>query len=119
MTEPRYDGLPRHRVALETRLRNIANARGANELRLRRTLANTIVAQTLPPGVVKGGTALKLRVGEAGSPGNPGPRCRRAHDDLRAICSFATGRPWTEAGDDGRRVVQHGLRCIDETPSCG
>ena len=67
MSEPRYDGLPRHRVALETRLRNIANARGANELRLRRTLANTIVAQMLPPGVVKGGTALKLRVGEAGS----------------------------------------------------
>jgi hypothetical protein len=80
MTEPRYDGLPRHRVALETRLRNIANARGANELRLRRTLANTIVAQMLPPGVVKGGTALKLRVGEAGSRFTPDFDAARAEN---------------------------------------
>ena len=67
MTDPSYDTPPRHTAALEARLRNIANARGANALRLRSTVANAIVAQMLPPGVVKGGTAMKLRVGEAGS----------------------------------------------------
>jgi hypothetical protein len=35
--------------------------------RLQRAIANTIVGQMLPPGVVKGGTAMKVRVGEAGS----------------------------------------------------
>lgn len=34
---------------------------------IQRAVANTVVGQMLPPGVVKGGTALKLRVGEAGS----------------------------------------------------
>lgn len=67
MSVPVYDTPPRNRTALEQRLRNIARARDTNELRLRRTLANAIVSQMLPPGVVKGGTAMKLRVGEAGS----------------------------------------------------
>ncbi len=35
--------------------------------RLQRAIANTVVGQMLPPGVVKGGTAMKVRVGETGS----------------------------------------------------
>jgi hypothetical protein len=35
--------------------------------RIQRAVANTVVGQMLPPGVVKGGTAMKLRVGEASS----------------------------------------------------
>lgn len=35
--------------------------------RIQRAIANTIVGQMLPPGVVKGGTAMKLRLGEAHS----------------------------------------------------
>jgi hypothetical protein len=62
-----YDSAPRHLNALNTRLANIAKADGGNELRLRAAIANTIVAQMLPPGVVKGGTAMKLRVGETAS----------------------------------------------------
>ncbi|MGH8940247.1 MAG: nucleotidyl transferase AbiEii/AbiGii toxin family protein, partial [Actinomycetes bacterium] len=33
-------------------------------LRLRITVANTVVGQMLPPGAVKGGSAMKLRLGE-------------------------------------------------------
>jgi hypothetical protein len=35
--------------------------------RIERSVANTVVGQMLPPGVVKGGTSLKLRVGERAS----------------------------------------------------
>ncbi|MDZ7733539.1 MAG: nucleotidyl transferase AbiEii/AbiGii toxin family protein [Acidimicrobiia bacterium] len=35
--------------------------------RIQRAVANTVVGQMLPPGVVKGGTAMKLRVGEGTS----------------------------------------------------
>ncbi|HMI99675.1 MAG TPA: nucleotidyl transferase AbiEii/AbiGii toxin family protein [Gaiellaceae bacterium] len=34
---------------------------------MQRVVANTVVGQMLPPGVVKGGTAMKVRVGEAAS----------------------------------------------------
>lgn len=33
--------------------------------------------------------------------------------------SFCGGRVRTEAGDDGRGVVQHGLRRVDESSGCG
>ena len=55
---------PRSRSHLDVAIRKIAG----NErefVRLRTTLANTIVGQMLPNGVVKGGTALKLRYGIA------------------------------------------------------
>jgi hypothetical protein len=41
-------------------------------------VANTVVGQMLPPGVVKGGTAMKLRVGEAGSRFTPDLDAARA-----------------------------------------
>ena len=40
---------------------------GGEVKRIQRAIANTIVGQMLPPGVVKGGTAMKLRLGEAHS----------------------------------------------------
>lgn len=36
-------------------------------VRLRKAVANTVLAQLLPPGAVKGGTAMKLRLGTVGS----------------------------------------------------
>ena len=45
---------PTNRKALDARLRNAAAKRGVVELRLRRTVAHTIVGQMLPAGVVKG-----------------------------------------------------------------
>lgn len=59
-----YDGPPPHQAALRQRLRNIAQATGGSEIRLVRTIANTVVAQMLPAGVVKGGSAINFRGGE-------------------------------------------------------
>ncbi len=67
MTEPSYPTPPIHRGSLEQRLRNICEALGLNELRTRTSLAHTVVAQLLPAGVVKGGAAIRLRVGDHAS----------------------------------------------------
>lgn len=52
---------------LDQRLQSAAGERGQTLRRLRRALANTIVGQLLPAGVVKGGTGIKLRLGEGAS----------------------------------------------------
>jgi hypothetical protein len=52
---------------LEKRIDNIARAGGRPIRRVQRAVANTVVGQVLPPGVVKGGAAMKLRVGETAS----------------------------------------------------
>ncbi len=67
MTEPAYPTPPIHRASLEQRLRNICDSLGINELRTRTSLAHTVVAQMLPAGVVKGGAAIELRVGDRAS----------------------------------------------------
>lgn len=67
MTEPAYLAPPAHRASLEQRLRNICRSLGVNEVRTRTSLAHTVVAQVLPAGVVKGGAAIKLRVGDQAS----------------------------------------------------
>lgn len=67
MNGPTYPEPPAHRTSLEQRLRNICAALGLNELRTRTSLAHTVVAQMLPAGVVKGGAAIKLRVGDQAS----------------------------------------------------
>ena len=54
---------PRHLAALNQLIRNHAAAHSTTELRLRSTIANTVVGQMLPSGVVKGGTAMKFRQG--------------------------------------------------------
>jgi hypothetical protein len=64
---------PRTRRALEQLIRNITREGPGSgghqqaENRLERAVLNTVVSQMVPDGVVKGGTAMKLRVGEAGS----------------------------------------------------
>ena len=67
MNTPAYPTPPTNRASLEQRLRNICRALGVNELRTRTSLAHTVVAQMLPAGVVKGGAAIKLRVGDQAS----------------------------------------------------
>ena len=52
---------PNSRRNLDIAIERIAGAR--DPLRLRRLMANAVVAQLLPDGVVKGGSALKLRFG--------------------------------------------------------
>jgi hypothetical protein len=58
---------PRNLDSLQARIRNVANEREQPFRRIQRVVASTVVGQMLPDGVVKGGTAMKIRVGEAGS----------------------------------------------------
>ena len=53
--------------ALDQRLQNVAGKDQILACRLRVTVANVVVGQMLPLGVVKGGTAMKIRLGESGS----------------------------------------------------
>lgn len=58
---------PKHLRALSARIRNAAQTRNTTEIRLTSVICNTVIGQMVPDGVVKGGTAMKLRIGEAGS----------------------------------------------------
>jgi len=58
---------PSNLRSLETRITNFARGMNRPVRRVQRAVANTVIGQMLPPSVVKGGTALKLRVGEAAS----------------------------------------------------
>lgn len=60
-----YDGPPATLNSLKTRLRNIVGG-GAVD-RTGRAMANVVVGQMLPAGVIKGGAAMKLRLGEESS----------------------------------------------------
>lgn len=64
---------------LQSLISKIASEHGREVKRVQRAVANTIVGQMLPPGVVKGGTAMKLRVGEAGSRSTPDLDASRSH----------------------------------------
>jgi hypothetical protein len=57
---------PRNLDSLQARVRNVAREREQEFRRIQRAVASTVVGQMLPDGVVKGGTAMKIRVGEAG-----------------------------------------------------
>ena len=73
---PSYDTAPRTYNSLTARLRNIAEEGRSPEIRLVSMLSVTVVAQMLPSGVVKGGTALSLR---------GGPDATRFSRDIDAI----------------------------------
>lgn len=71
VSEKRSDPPPNRR-SLEKRIDNLARAPGRPTRRIQRAVANTIVGQMLPPGVVKGGTCAHL------------PGSALAHGALRA-----------------------------------
>ena len=52
---------------LERRIKKYAEENGVPEKRIKTVVASTVSGQLMPDGVVKGGTAMKLRLGEAGS----------------------------------------------------
>jgi hypothetical protein len=58
---------PANLQTLNRRIAGLATELGRPVRRVQRAVANTVVGQMLPLGVVKGGTAIKLRVGEAAS----------------------------------------------------
>ena len=55
---------PRSLAQLRGRVRTRAKAIGRTDWVMERLVANVVTGQMLPPGVVKGGTALKIRVGD-------------------------------------------------------
>lgn len=64
---PTAKGAPAHLNSLLKRISNSAEKRGTTSERLIVVVCNTVIGQMVPDGVVKGGTAMKLRIGEAGS----------------------------------------------------
>lgn len=56
---------PKHLAQLEAWIRNRAKATGRGEFQISRLIANVVVGQLLPDGIIKGGAALKVRVGDA------------------------------------------------------
>jgi hypothetical protein len=66
--------------------------------RIQRAIANTIVGQMPPPGVVKGGTAMKLRLGEAHSRFTPDLDAARkaglAEDDYMEAFALRLREGW-------------------------
>jgi hypothetical protein len=65
MTDPHP--APTNLRSLTTRLDNLARQTARPIRRVQRTVANTVVGQMLPSGVMKGGAAMSVRVGEAAS----------------------------------------------------
>ena len=51
-------------VSLKARINDAAGAREGPLRRIERAVANTVVGQMIPSGVIKGGTGTKFRVGE-------------------------------------------------------
>lgn len=66
-TPAKPKGPPPHAASLRQRMQNIAKRRGTTDERISVVVCNTVISQMLPPGVIKGGTAMKLRIGESGS----------------------------------------------------
>ena len=58
---------PSNLNSLTARIRNAATADGRAARRLELIVADTAVGQMLPPGVVKGGAAMQIRLGDAES----------------------------------------------------
>lgn len=55
---------PNSRRNLDIAIQHLADEQGEPYIRTRSTIANTIVGQFMPEGVVKGGSAIKLRLGD-------------------------------------------------------
>lgn len=66
--------------SLSKRIRNEAGPNHRTEQRLRIAIANTVVGQMLPPGVVEGGASLTIRIGEVGSRFSSDLDVSRMHD---------------------------------------
>lgn len=58
---------PRNLTSLTARIRNAATATGRLARRLETIVADTVIGQMLPPGVVKGGAAMQIRLGDVES----------------------------------------------------
>lgn len=58
---------PTNLRSLESRIVNTARVRGTVTRRLQRAVANVVIGQMIPESAVRGGAAMKIRLGEAAS----------------------------------------------------
>ncbi|MDT4934762.1 MAG: hypothetical protein QOK11_2654 [Pseudonocardiales bacterium] len=96
--------------SLDQRFQNVADKDQILAYRLRVTVANVVVGQMLPPGAVKGGTAMKIRLGESGSRFTPDLDTARRESLAQFIEAFedALGSGWH--GFTGRLIARPGAR---------
>lgn len=91
--------------ALDQRLQNVAGKDQTLAYRLRVTVANVVVGQMLPPGVVKGGTAMKIRLGESGSRFTPDLDTARQESLSRFVEAFEDSLATGWHGFTGRLIA--------------
>ena len=92
---------PRHLRQLQARLRNYCRETARKPEAVERLVGNVVVGQLLPPGVIKGGTALKVRMGDAQT---------RFSRDLDAARESGTDvEAYLDALDQNLRTGWHGF----------
>jgi hypothetical protein len=92
--------------ALDQRLQNVAGKDQTLAYRLRVTVANVVVGQMLPPGAVKGGTAMKIRLGESGSRFTPDLDTARRQSLAQFIEAFEDSLASGWHGFTGRLITR-------------
>lgn len=92
--------------ALDQRLQNVAGKDQTLAYRLRVTVANVVVGQMLPPGAVKGGTAMKIRLGESGSRFTPDLDTARRQSLAQFIDAFQDALASGWHGFTGRLIAR-------------
>jgi hypothetical protein len=92
--------------ALDQRLQNVAGQDQTLAYRLRLTVANVVVGQVLPPGAVKGGTAMKIRLGQNGSRFTPDLDTARRESPTEFIEAFEDALASGWHGFTGRVIAR-------------
>jgi hypothetical protein len=92
--------------ALDQRLQNVAGKDQILAYRLRVTVSNVVVGQMLPPGAVKGGTAMKIRLGESGSRFTPDLDTARKESLAQFIEAFEDSLASGWHGFTGRLIAR-------------
>jgi cell wall assembly regulator SMI1 len=83
---------------LDSAITAVAKERGVTVRRIQRSVANTILGQLLPAGVVKGGTGIKLRFGEAASRYTPDfdTALKESLEDFEDALADALAKGWSD-----------------------
>ena len=107
---------PNSRANLDKAIQRLADGDRDAYIAIRAVIANAVVGQMLPEGVVKGGSAIKLRLGNAGTRFTTDLDVARASelDEYRDALERALARGWN--GFTGRLVPGRPARPRDVPP---
>ena len=98
------NGRPNSRRNLDLAIERLADSRDEG-LRLRRIFANTVVAQMMPRGAVKGGSSMRIRFGYAATRFSTDLDTARAEDIDAFVNDFASALETGWYGFSGRIVA--------------